>query len=159
MESELGDFEATDREAIAAALREDERAAAAPWIHSLAPPSWYPVAGGLWFGVWAWVLTSDQRWTSLLLVPLLLLVGIYVRWYRKRRGTSPRWSGAPREIDRVLWLFIAIAAALVVGGVALDHAVGRWPMIAWVTVGVSSGLYLYEWRYARAARRARERLG
>ncbi len=159
MESELDRGIAPDREAIAASLREDERAAAAAWIHYPAPPVWYPVAGGLWFGAWAWVLTADQRWSSLLLLPLLLLVGVYVRWYRRRRGTSPRWSGAPREIDRVLWLFLAIAAFLVLGALALDHVAGRWPMIAWVAVGVTAGISLYEWRYARAARRARERLG
>jgi hypothetical protein len=159
MESDRPDFDATDRESITAALREDERAAAAPWVYLPGPPGWYPVACGLWFGVWAWVLTSDQRWTSLLLLPLLLLVGVYVRWYRKRRGTSPRWSGAPREIDRVLWLFIAIAAVLVVGGIVVDQLAGRWPMIACVTVSVSAGVSFYEWRYAIAARRVRERLG
>ena len=158
MESELGNFGAPDREAISAALREDERAAAAPWIHSAAPPAWYPVAGGLWFGAWAWILTSDRPWASLLLLPLLLLVGLYVRWYRRLRTTWPRWFGAPREIDRVLWLFIALAVLLAIGGFVLDHAAGRWSMIAWVTVGVGAGLTLYEWRYARAARHARERL-
>lgn len=159
METDMGASEAPDQETITAALREDERAAAAPWIHGFAPPSWYPAAGGLWFGAWAWVLTSEQQWTSLLLLPLLLLVGIYVRWYRHRRGTWPRWSGAPREINRVLWLFIAIAAVLIVGGIVLEQTAGRWPMIAWVTVGVGVGLFFYERRYASAARRARERLG
>lgn len=159
MESDVNDFETPDREAIAAALREDERAAAAPWIHNSAPPRWYPVAGGLWFGAWAWILTSDHWWSSLLLAPLLLLVVLHVRWERRRRGTSTRWSGAPREIDRVLWLFIALAAVLVVGGFVLDSVAGRWPMITWVTVGVTAGLALYEWRYAHAARRVRGRLG
>lgn len=148
----------SDTEHIIAALREDERAAAAPWVHLSGPPAWYPVACGLWFGVWAWVLTSDQAWSSLLLLPLLLLVGLYVRWYRKRSGTSPRWSGAPREIDRVLWLFIAIAAVLVVGGIAVGELAGRWPLLAWVTVGAGGGVAFYEWRYAIAARRVRERL-
>lgn len=159
MESEPDMLETPDRDEIAAALREDERAAAAPWIDYPAPPAWYPVAGGLWFGAWAWILTADQWWSSLLLLPLLLLVGGYVGWYRRRRGTTPRWWGAPREIDRVLWLFIGTAAVLVAGGVLLDQLVGRWPMIAWVTLGVGAGLALYEWRYARAARRTRERLG
>lgn len=159
MESGSRDVGTPDRAAIAAALREDERAAAAAWIHYPAQPAWYPVAGGLWFGAWAWVMSADQWWSSLLLLPLLLLVAIHVRWYRRRRGTSPRWSGAPREINRVLWLFVAIAAVLVVGGVVVDQVAGRWPMIAWATVGVAVGLSLYEWRYAIAARRARERLG
>jgi hypothetical protein len=158
MESESM-HEAPDRDVAAAALQEDERAAAAPWVHVPPPPAWYPVAGGLWFGAWAWILTADQGWASLLLVPLLLLVGVYVRWYRRRRGTAPRWFGAPREIDRVLWLFIAVAAVLTIGGILLDQLVGRWPMIAWVTLGVSAGLAFYEWRYASAARRVRERLG
>lgn len=159
MESETHDIEMPDREAVAAALREDERAAAAPWIRGTTPPAWYPVAGGLWFGAWAWVLTADQWWSSLLLLPLALLVGVYVRWFRRRRGTWTKWSGAPREIDRVLWLFVAIAAVLAVGGFVVENTLGRWPLIGWVTIGVTAGLALYEWSYARAARRVRERLG
>lgn len=159
MESDMNGVETPDREAVAAALREDERAAAAAWVHYPAQPRWYPFAAGLWFGAWAWCLTSDRWWATLLLLPLLLLVGIHARWNRRRRGTSPRWTGAPREINRVLWLFVAIAAVLVVGGVALDQVAGRWPMIAWVTVGVGAGVAFYEWRYAEAARRARGRLG
>jgi uncharacterized membrane protein len=159
MESERDILETPDRDEIAAALREDERAAAAPWIHYPATPAWYPVAGGLWFGAWAWIITADPWWSTLLMLPLVALVGVYVGWYRRRRGTAPRWTGAPREINRVLRLFLGIAAVLVAGGLLLDQLVGRWPMIAFVTVGVAAGLAFYEWRYARAAREARERLG
>lgn len=159
MESDLHGFDAPDRDSILAALREDERAAAAPWVDLPGPPAWYPVACGLWFGAWAWVLTSDHWWSTLLLVPLIALVGVHVRWYRAKRGTAPRWFGAPKEIDRVLWLFIVMAAVLAVGGFAIDQFVGRWAMIAWVTVGVTVGIAVYEWLYAKAARRVRERLG
>ncbi|GAA5141147.1 hypothetical protein GCM10023340_02360 [Nocardioides marinquilinus] len=158
MESERDMLETPDRDEIAAALREDERAAAAPWIDYPPTPAWYPVAGGLWFGAWAWIITADQWWSTLLLIPMVLLLGVYVGWYRRRRGTTPRWTGAPREINRALWVFAGIAAALVVGGLLLDLLVGRWPMIAWVAVGVAAGLALYERRYAVAARQARARL-
>lgn len=159
MESERNDIETPDREAIAAALREDERAAAAPWVEGPPSPAWYPAACGAWFGAWAWILTSDHWWSSLLLAPLLLLVVLHVRWERRRRGTSPRWRGAPGDLTRVLWLSLALTAVVGVLGLAIDHVAGRWPMIAWVTVGAAACVALDERLRARAARRVRERLG
>lgn len=154
----LSDVE-SNREA-AEALRQAERAAAAPYIDHPPTPIWYPPAIGLWAALFclAMAIPPDSSLRAPALGVLVLADLGLVAWYRRHRGVWPR-GRAPEEIRKVLTAFIA-GAVVVIGllGVTL------WLLTPWVAavvalVVVPPVVSWYERAYAAAARRARVRLG
>lgn len=146
--------------AAAAALRQAERAAAAPYIDYPPTPRWYPPATGLWAAAFC-LATAIPAESALRTVALALLVAvelIFMAWYRRKRGVWPR-GRAPEEVQKVLLAFV-VGAAVVIGIIAMI----LWLAAPWVAaivafLVVTPALVLYERVYAAAAARARARLG
>lgn len=146
------------------ALREAERAAAAPFIDYPATRWWYPPFMAVAFAAMATgtalAIELDRGILGMALVLLALgAVALYMRHYRQRWGTWPRMEAAPREIRGAYrTYFLAVGGALVLS------------VAAWVTFGWLAGVVtvfltmlmlfiLYERViYPRAAQRVRERL-
>jgi hypothetical protein len=145
---------------IARALRQADRAAAAPYIDYPPTPRWYPPATGLWAGCFclALAIPSDSRLRAVALLVLIVAELAFVAWYRRYRGTWPR-GRAPEEIRRVLLAFV-VGAVVVVGAVGLVvWLAGPWIAAVVAFVVVTPAVAWYEHAYAAAADRARARLG
>jgi hypothetical protein len=144
-------------------LRVIKRGEAAPYMTYPPTPWWYFPAIGGW--VAALVLTfSWWRVNGVLFVgSLVLLVALEVLgfvWMKRRHGALPLVGRghAPAEIASV-WRGYVAGMVLVIAAVAVTcwlagFAAGA--VVAFVTV--TAGLALYEWRYAGAVARVRERL-
>jgi hypothetical protein len=149
----------TNRDA-ADAIRQAERAAAAPYIDYPPTPRWYPPATGLWAAAFclAMAIPDDSALRAVALVILVAVQLIFLAWYRRYRGVWPR-GRAPEEVRKVLMAFVVGAtAAIGVLGMTL------WLADAWIAavvafVVVTPAVVLYERAYAAAAARARVRLG
>jgi hypothetical protein len=144
-------------------LRVVERGEAAPYISYPPTPWWYFPVIGAWaaafVGTFAWWRVNGALFT-LSLVLLIALEVAFIAWMRRRHGALPMpgHGRPPAEIASVwrgyvaglLVVIAAIGVAWWLGSVAVGAGV------AFVTVTV--GLVVYEWRYATAAARVRERL-
>jgi len=140
------------------ALREAERAEAAPWTDYPPTPRWYPPATGLWgAGLTAAFGALDGATRSLGLLALVAAEVVFIRWYTRYRGGMWPTGRPPREFrPAIAWLLAALA---VIAGAALALAtVSLWAAVALVAVAVTLLVARYEQAYADAARRARERL-
>ncbi|HEY0952025.1 hypothetical protein [Nocardioides sp.] len=143
---------------IRQALREAERAEAAPWTDYPPTPRWYPPATGLWAaGLTAVLGGLDGLLHSLGVLSLVILELAFLRWYTRYRGGMWPTGRPPREFrSAIAWFLVALAliagAALALATVSLVAAVGL------VAVSVTLVVARYEQAYADAARRARERL-
>lgn len=145
---------------ITQALREADRAAAAPYIDYPPTPRWYPVATGVWVAALCLALAIRDHHVlrALALVSLIAVEVTFLAWYRRYRGTWPR-GRAPREIRQVMAAFVVGAASVVlVVGLVL------WLTNAWLAATAAFALATpavtwYERAYAAAAARARARLG
>ena len=144
-------------------LRAVERAAAAPYVYFPPTPWWYFPAVGAWaaalVGAFSWWRVNGVLFVASLVL-LIALEGLFVRWLRRRHGALPMpGHGRPPEEIASVWRGYAAGFAVVIGAIALAWwrggiAVGA--VVAFVTV--TTGLAVYERRYAEAAARARERL-
>ncbi|MGB3698603.1 MAG: hypothetical protein WBA05_14330 [Gordonia sp. (in: high G+C Gram-positive bacteria)] len=142
-------------------LRIAERAAAAPFVDYPPTPSWYPPAVGAWTAALAGVLA--HRPAPVIAIPILvLLVGLlggFVGWYTRLRGTMPTITDAPPEFrhlfKRYLAGVIAVAAIVIALMLFTPAPIGIGAAFVLVTAAIA----LYERAYARAAVATRERLG
>jgi len=144
-------------------LRVIAQGEAAPYISYPPTPWWYSPAVGAWaaafVGAFAWWRANSPLFIGALVV-LIALEGLFIGWLRRRHGALP-WPGygrPPAEIAAV-WRGFAVGLAVVVAAVAVSWWLGGVPAGAAVTfVTVTTGLTLYERRYAQAAARVRDRL-
>lgn len=146
------------------AVRELERAEAAPYVRVPPAARWVAPAFGVWFAGWVgmWALWGWNRiafaGASILLVTLL---GVIVRALTGGAGTVPVLGRGtpPVEIARLHRSYLA--GVLVIA--ALVGAVWWWagvlPAAAAALVLVTAGLERYRVAYERAAALVRERLG
>lgn len=143
---------------IRAALREADRAEAAPWTDYPPTPRWHPAAVGLWAAL---LTLAFAELDDLRLPAVLALVAIelgFVRWYvRYRNGVMPTGS-APREFRGAIALFVTGAAVIVAGTAALVTLLSPWAGAGFALVATTILLTWYERAYADAAGRARARL-
>lgn len=145
---------------IVRALRQADRAAAAPYIDYPPTPRWYPPATGLWAGCFCLSLAipGDSPLRGVALLVLVVVEMVFLAWYRRYRGTWPR-GRAPEEIRRVMLGFVA-GVVPVVGVVGLVvWLAGPWVAALVAVVIVTPAVAWYERAYAAAAARARLRLG
>ncbi len=140
------------------ALRQADRAEAAPWTDYPPTPRWYPPAVGVWAALVTLAFTELED--GLRAVALLALIAAelgFLRWYVAYRGSVMPSGRPPREFRRSIALFV-LGAVAVVGGATLLAAVATWLAAAYALVVTTLLLSWYERAYADAARRARERL-
>ncbi|MEZ0577877.1 hypothetical protein [Nocardioides sp. MH1] len=141
------------------ALRQAERAAAAPYIDYPPTPAWYPPATGLWAAAFclATAIPSDDPTRAAALGLLVVLELGFVAWYRRYRGTWPR-GRAPQEVRSVMRAFVVGAVAVVALVGALLWRTTPWLSAVVALVVVTAAIALYERAYSSAAARARARL-
>jgi hypothetical protein len=146
---------------IRAALRDADRAEAAPWTDYPPTPRWYPPAVGVWAALLTLVFTGFDDHHSLRLGAIMALIAVelgFVRWYvRYRNGVMPT-GPAPREFRGAIVRFVAGAAVIVSGAAALAAVVAAWLAAGFALIATTVLLAWYERAYADAARRTRERL-
>ncbi len=146
------------RRALAAA----ERAAAAPYVDYPVLRGWYPLAVGLWSAALVASLTlldSHEVVRQPLVVALLLAEGLFVAWYRRRRGASPSLRGVPPEIAREMALFVVGVVLVLVCVAVVGLVAGALAGVVTTFVLVTAGVAAYERRYAAAAEVVSRRLG
>jgi hypothetical protein len=144
-------------------LRAIEQGEAAPYISYPPSPWWYSPMVGAWaaafVGAFAWWRVNGPLFIGSLVV-LTLLEGVFIGWLKRRHGALP-WPGygrPPAEIASV-WRGYAAGLVMVAAAVGVSWWLGGVPVGAAVAfVTVTAGLAFYEWRYAQAAARVRERL-
>jgi O-antigen/teichoic acid export membrane protein len=154
----LSDMESSE---LRERLRVAERAAAAPYVDYPPTPRWYPPAAGLWSVALVLVVglpTHSDVWRPVGLCLLVAVNLVFVRWYRRYRGTAPR-GRAPREIRRVMAAFVVGAVVIVAGAALLVWLASAVVAAVVAFVVVTGAIAWYERVYARAADRTRERLG
>lgn len=144
---------------IREALRDADRAEAAPWTDYPPTPRWYPPAVGVWAALLtlAFGLLGDVA----RMVAILVLVAVevtFLAWYIRYRGGVMPTGPAPREFRRAIWLFVGALVLVVALTAAVALATSPWLGAAVALVTVTAVVAWYEQAYAEAARRARERL-
>lgn len=142
-------------------LADAERAAASVYVDYPPLSAWYPPLAGVWSAalVAALVLLQDRPFFFLIAVVALMGLDLwFIAWYRVRRGTMPSMRNAPREIRREMQLFcvalVPVVVVITVSIVALPPVVS----IVLTLVLVTTGVAVYERRYARAADAVRARV-
>lgn len=153
------------RDQAVAAMREAERAAAAPYLAYPGLPWWYPAAAGAWFAAMLLALVrvgadgAGARHTLAIGLLLAIEVGFFL-WLQRSHGAMP-WPGVgspPAEIGR-LWRWWFIGCAVVLIGVALTWWLAGWAAAAVATfVLTTGGIAWYERAYQAAAAVVRDRL-
>jgi hypothetical protein len=146
------------------AVRELERAEAAPYVRLPPSPSWVAPAFGAWFAGWVgmWALWGWNRIAFAgACVLLITVLGVIVRASGGSAGAVPVLGRGtpPPEVSRLHRAYVV--GCLVVA--AIVAAVWWWAGIgaaaAVTLVLVTAGLVRYATRYEQAAGAVRERLG
>jgi hypothetical protein len=144
-------------------LRMLERAEAAPYIEYPKTPWWYSPAIGLWvaamIGTFTWWRENAVLFTSSLAALIVLEIG-FITWMQRRHGAMP-FPGRgrpPMEIAAIWRAYFAGLAAIAVLVALAWWLIGVPTATVAAFVLVTSGLIVYERRYAVAAARVRERL-
>lgn len=151
-------------------LHEVERAEASAYVDHRPSPPWFAPAAGLWFGAMAAV--QDFHWTEgtdstvaavttlVVVLPLAALIGVYLAWYQRYNGATPRLLGPkPPEIRRAYAAYFA-GFLVLLAVVVVVAVVAPWWATGLVTAAlVTAGALAYERVYDRAATRVKERLG
>ena len=136
---------------VGAARRAVERAAATPFLDHPPAPAWYCPAAGAWSAALVLALAGLAGRPA-------LAVPAFLGWFRRRWGTWPRLRAAPPEIARAMRGYavgaVAVIGAVVAAAVLVHPAAGAGVAL----VGVTTGLWVYERAYARAADAVRRRL-
>lgn len=158
---------------VAPALRDLERAEAAPYVDYPATPTWYPLAAGVWFSVFVYAfaigvghwLTSEPTSAAQAIgfsATMMILVAIEVaffNWYFTSYGAVPSLRGnAPPEIRdafRRYFVGLGIVVPVIIVAAVLAGPLGG-AMVALVLV--TGGAWLYERRYEVAAEAVKARL-
>ncbi|MBM7366912.1 hypothetical protein [Gordonia hydrophobica] len=145
---------------LRALLRIAERAAAAPFIDYPPTPAWYAPAVGAWAATLAGVVAyrPEPLIAIVIFVFLLGLLGGFVGWYGRLRGTQPTITDAPPEFRRIFRHYLM--GVIVLGVIVIPLILFAPPLAAIATtfVLVTGGIALYERAYARAAAATRLRL-
>ncbi len=146
---------------VGAARRAVERAAATPFLDHPPAPAWYCPAAGAWSAALVLALAGLAGRPALAVPAVLVLVALefaFLGWFRRRWGTWPRLRAAPPEIARAMRGYavgaVAVIGAVVAAAVLVHPAAGAGVAL----VGVTTGLWVYERAYARAADAVRRRL-
>lgn len=144
-------------------IRAAERAAAAPYVDYRPDPWWVApgfglIAALLVLGIGLRSQTNAPGWASTVpMAAVVVCVLVYVRWQRRRLGTLPSGK-APREVRRVLRVYIVAGLLVGLGLFLLADLVSLWwglPIAFAVTTGAMAW---YISAYSHAAERVRERL-
>ncbi|SFB70735.1 hypothetical protein SAMN04487968_10159 [Nocardioides terrae] len=142
------------------ALRDADRAEAAPWTDYPPTPRWYPPAVGVWAALVTLAFGEIDSHLRVAVVLALVAVEIgFVRWYVRHRGGVMPTGAAPREFRGAIVGFVVAAALIVIGTWVLVTTVDGWVGAAVALVTTTVAIGWYERAYAEAANRARERLG
>ncbi|WP_426245312.1 hypothetical protein [Nocardioides sp. LHG3406-4] len=152
MESNAG------RERLRQQLHEIERGESAAWVVHPPTPVWWPIGFGVWAGVLALAIGFLEGIVlALVQLGLVLVMGLVIRWDRRRRGTYPT-GRPPRELNPAVLRMVL--GAVVVGGAAwlAGEQVSPWLAVAIAAVGGWAVVAWYEHEYAVVAARVRERL-
>lgn len=155
------------------ALRDLERAEAAPYVDYPATPTWYPLAAGVWFSVFVFTfaigvghwLTSEPTSAaqsigfSATMMTLVAIEVAFFSWYFKTYGAVPSLRGnAPPEIrDAFRRYFVGVGivvALLIVAAVLAGPFGGALAALVLITAGA----WLYERHYEAAAEAVKARL-
>lgn len=148
-----------ESEEIRQALRDADRAEAAPWTDYPPTPRWYPPAVGAWAALLTLAfaeLDGGLRWLAL--AGLIGAEFAFVRWYVRYRDSVMPVGRPPREFRGAITGFVTGAAVVVLGVAALVALVGSWAAAAFAFIATTVIIAWYERAYAEAARLARERL-
>lgn len=148
-----------EREAALQQLQDIERAQAATWLDHPATPWWWAPYFAVWSGALVLSVGYLPGWGSALGNLALVAASAFLIGYQRRhRGTWPT-GDVPQELHRPLWMLLVGAVAVMAAATALGFLVSVW--VSAVVTGVLAGLLVwrYERDYARAAERARRRLG
>jgi len=144
---------------IRQALRDADRAEAAPWTDYPRTPRWYPPAVGAWAAVLTLAFTElDDGLRWLAIAGLIGSELTFVRWYVRQRKSVMPTGRPPREFRGAITGFVTGAAGVVLGAAALVTLVGSWAAAGFAFVATTAIIAWYERAYADAARRASERL-
>lgn len=139
-----------------------ERAAIAPWIDYKRSPWWFVPSFALLEGALVLLLGERQDLNgAVFVVTAIVLVFLLFAWIGaavSRQGVVPRLRRAPAEFIPLLRAYFAGFALLVAVVVILYVAVGSRVAAVVAAVGAAGGLYVYEWRYEKAAETARKRM-
>lgn len=144
-------------------LREVERAAAAPYVTVLQHPWWAVPAFGALASLYVLgvELSSRPEVSRILATSLMALLAgstwVYAYWQRRRSGVSPSGK-APREIDRVMWCYVAGAVVVAIVLILLADLAPLWIGMPAAFILAATGILWFGRAYARAAARVRERL-
>lgn len=140
-------------------LQAIDRAQAATWLEYPTTPWWWAP----YFAVWSAALVLSvgylPGWGSALgNLALVAASGFLIGYQRRHRGTWPT-GNIPPELHRPLWTLLAASLAVGAVATALGFLLSVW--VSAVATGLLAGLLVwwYEKEYARAAERARRRLG
>ncbi|MEV6281978.1 hypothetical protein [Kribbella sp. NPDC051770] len=144
-------------------LRNLERAEAAPYVEYPVTPWWYAPAIGLWVAAMIATFTWWRENAALFagsLAALIVLELVFVTWMQRRHGALPMPGRGkpPAEIGALWGKYFAGLAAVVVAVGLVWWLVGVPAAAVVAFVLVTSGLVVYERRYAVAAARVKERL-
>ena len=149
-----------DAHAALEALREAERAAAAPFVDYPPTPLWYPPALGAWFATLAAIAFYQPGPAVSLpvLVVLGALIGMFLAWLGKVSGSFPTLTGAPRELHAPMYWYAL--GATVIAAIVVPLGLFAPPIAAVIAtfVLVTIGIATYERAYFRAAQAVKERL-
>lgn len=148
----------SDRDQLAAQLRESERGEAASWVVYPPSPRWWPFLFGVWTFAYALALGLLEGLTQA--AATFALVGVVIAviaWERRRRGSWPT-GRAPAPIKRLMT--VLFVAALAIAGLAwlVGETVGVLPAAALAGVAVTALVWWYGEAYDRVAADLRRRL-
>lgn len=144
---------------IRRALREADRAEAAPWTDYPPTPRWYPPATGAWAAGLTFALGGlDGGARGAAVLVLLAVECCFLAWYLRYRGGAMPTGWAPREFRRAITTFLGTLALIVLAVSGLTLLAGAWAGAALALVAVTVLVTWYERAFADAARRTRERL-
>lgn len=140
-------------------LHEIDRAQAATWLHYPPTPWWWAPYFAAWTAALVLSVGYLPGWGSALAnLALVAASGFLISYQRRHRGTWPTGS-IPRELHRPLWTLLGGSVVLAAVATALGFLVSVWASAVVTGALVGALVWWYERAYARAAERARRRLG
>lgn len=148
---------------IRAQLRAIDRAAAAPYVDYPKNPWWAVPAFATVAPLFVLGVNLSERsdvpdaLAALLMAIVVISAWGYAWWQYRRWGAAPA-DKAPREVNRVMWGFVAGAVVVGVALFMLADWAPLWLAMPTAFMLVAAGLFWFGRAYARAAQKVRERL-